>query len=640
MKNINHYMIPRLTQQLYENEARSSIALSKEVANKVNEIVDAVNNLYSERLSKYQEQDGKIQGGIIYMKDNLANTLYDMLELMKSNGDFDNIIKEVIEPAIIALTEKTDSIISVKSYGATGTGIKDDTKALQDAIDYAFSHNKVVYVPAGTYNTTSTLYVYEHQQIIGEDRQNTIINYTGTGAAIELKRSPDYVFDYTEGQKIKDMTIICNNAGYGIYSELSCPYIELDNLNINTADVGIYLAAGSWLATLSNINIWKCATGIKYRASGTSTKLENIYVMYATDIAYDFEGLAYSEWSNVCADWCTGVVYKFHFCTITINGLGCECIEATNALYLNNGRLNISSAYIFALEKEDAVYIIGNGSQMSIKNSSIGANGDSKAKFCDAGVNFDLELNNCKLNNITADSSSGANQNITKFDTGRSMYHTSYGEKLSYIGKNNNDVIDSSMIDYDIPMPGIYGNVLGHVYDGVGLDTNREWKTVKQAGDIFINQAPDNGVAFFQQISDTDYHYSKGIITDITGNVITVSTMALGIAAEKRGTEISAGGKLFTLNKEGVSISSVDTTAMTITVDDASQFNVNEHFYYKVDTNFMRDVNYKAVQHVLAGTAAERPAAPAIGMQYLDLNSMKPIWWTGSRWIDATGTEA
>lgn len=40
----------------------------------------------------------------------------------------------------------------------------------------------------------------------------------------------------------------------------------------------------------------------------------------------------------------------------------------------------------------------------------------------------------------------------------------------------------------------------------------------------------------------------------------------------------------------------------------------------------------------LSGTTAERPAYATIGYQYFDTTIVKPIWYTGTGWVDATGT--
>ena len=39
------------------------------------------------------------------------------------------------------------------------------------------------------------------------------------------------------------------------------------------------------------------------------------------------------------------------------------------------------------------------------------------------------------------------------------------------------------------------------------------------------------------------------------------------------------------------------------------------------------------------GTTEERPSSIKIGFQYFDTTITKPIWWTGTKWIDATGAD-
>ena len=39
----------------------------------------------------------------------------------------------------------------------------------------------------------------------------------------------------------------------------------------------------------------------------------------------------------------------------------------------------------------------------------------------------------------------------------------------------------------------------------------------------------------------------------------------------------------------------------------------------------------------LTGASDSRPTGIAEGFQYIDTTLNKPIWWTGSAWVDATG---
>lgn len=92
MKQIENFMLPEHTNSLYEKEASSSIALTKDVAEKINELVEAYNKLSQIDLSWKQEQEGTIRKAVVYMKDNLINSLNDLMVLLRDSGFIDDRI--------------------------------------------------------------------------------------------------------------------------------------------------------------------------------------------------------------------------------------------------------------------------------------------------------------------------------------------------------------------------------------------------------------------------------------------------------------------------------------------------------------------------------------------------------------------
>lgn len=131
MNNIEHFILPEHTNNLYKNEAISSISLTKEVADKINELVDRYNELSTWNYEKHQEQDGKIRKGIIYMKDNLINTLNDLMELLLKNG----FIDERIELYSKTLKEQLDNAIS---------GLTADSEVIDSRVDYTGKVDKTL----------------------------------------------------------------------------------------------------------------------------------------------------------------------------------------------------------------------------------------------------------------------------------------------------------------------------------------------------------------------------------------------------------------------------------------------------------------------------------------------------------------
>lgn len=122
MEEIKHFILPEHTNELYKKEAISSISLTKEVASKINELVDAYNELNKGNLAKIHEQDGKIRKGILYMKDNLINSLNDLMDTLKNEGFVDKRIQDNISEVLQnvgILSQRLDNLIGTVKTGST-----------------------------------------------------------------------------------------------------------------------------------------------------------------------------------------------------------------------------------------------------------------------------------------------------------------------------------------------------------------------------------------------------------------------------------------------------------------------------------------------------------------------------------------
>lgn len=128
IKKLKHFMLPQHTNDLHAKEAMSSISLTRDVADKINELVDSYNALNKWQLEKHQEQDGKIAKAVIYMKDNLINSIYDLLKLYIDSDKVNEILLEVIDGDISIMKNKLN-YYTPEMYGAKGDGIQDDTEA-------------------------------------------------------------------------------------------------------------------------------------------------------------------------------------------------------------------------------------------------------------------------------------------------------------------------------------------------------------------------------------------------------------------------------------------------------------------------------------------------------------------------------
>lgn len=140
MNRIEHFMLPEHTNKLYTEEAISSISLIRDVADKINELVDAYNHFSKEDLVWKHEQEGRIRKGVLYMKDNLLNSLNELLSLYD---------KDVIQNAMMEEFKNLKIVVTPQMFGAVGNGITDDSNAFQSAIDTVHAlGGGIVMIPA------------------------------------------------------------------------------------------------------------------------------------------------------------------------------------------------------------------------------------------------------------------------------------------------------------------------------------------------------------------------------------------------------------------------------------------------------------------------------------------------------------
>ena len=197
MKQIEKYMLPKQTNDLYKNEAISSISLSKEVASKINELVECYNELIKIDNKRELENDGRIRKAILYMKDNLLSTINELLTTIKDNGELVHIITDVVVNGISELKEIVYPIGHVKRYGATGDGKTDDTLAFMEAINDAIVNQTSLQADDGVYVISKDLdarYIKDIR-ILGEIKTSNTITIgnsstDGSGMYVRIRKAP------------------------------------------------------------------------------------------------------------------------------------------------------------------------------------------------------------------------------------------------------------------------------------------------------------------------------------------------------------------------------------------------------------------------------------------------------------------
>lgn len=139
MKKIEHFNLPEHTNTLYHKEAISSISLTRDVADKINELVNAYNSLSQLDLEWKQEQEGTIRKEIIYIKDNLINTLNELVVILENDGFFEANVKKYIadlerQVENLLRSELVDGELVDIRYGANSIIYETAGKAIREQL--------------------------------------------------------------------------------------------------------------------------------------------------------------------------------------------------------------------------------------------------------------------------------------------------------------------------------------------------------------------------------------------------------------------------------------------------------------------------------------------------------------------------
>jgi hypothetical protein len=134
----------------------------------------------------------------------------------------------------MSLTKATYSMIdgapvNVLDFGAVGDGVTDDTAAIQAALNA--SQNKVLFVPAGTYKISATIYTGKRGSILGEGPRATKFLLTHAGVGFYTRDLAPQV-DYTRNQTYSNFGIVCNTATTEALWVIKTLYCTFNNIEI------------------------------------------------------------------------------------------------------------------------------------------------------------------------------------------------------------------------------------------------------------------------------------------------------------------------------------------------------------------------------------------------------------------------
>lgn len=164
--------------------------------------------------------EGKLSELCKYIKDNLSNTLREMLSDMKHTGELDELITSTINSNLADLMRKTEDVVTPKMFGAVGDSITDDTDSIQKALDYASTNGKCVYIPAGQYRVTDSLTLKD------------TINLYGDGQSTQETHKSTILFD------VGDRNIPLFKEASGVTQVGRCTFTNVSFMRVRTSADG------------------------------------------------------------------------------------------------------------------------------------------------------------------------------------------------------------------------------------------------------------------------------------------------------------------------------------------------------------------------------------------------------------------
>ncbi len=152
--------------------------------------------------------------------------------------------------------ENQQRLVSVKSFGATGDGVTDDSAAFTAAL----AASRHVLVPAGTYRLASTVTIPENTVLQGTGRRTSVIKVDG--AVVGMSKT------YASKLSTNVMKIEIRGLGFqGTATALGALHFDKgDHIVIDACDFYDFTAAGAYGVKLTNVYHWQVS----------NSKFENI----------------------------------------------------------------------------------------------------------------------------------------------------------------------------------------------------------------------------------------------------------------------------------------------------------------------------------------------------------------------------
>ena len=235
-----------------------------------------------------------------------------MSETFFIEQDIEKLKKKVKTVDTTAINLRINDIaINVKTFGAKGDGVTDDTLAIQNTIDSLKLTGGTVFFPKGIYRTNASINLYSNIKLKGDGWTNTFIKPLNT-AVIDNNHGVVQNYGFTTGVNLWDY-YKPYPAGLSMGIQLEDICIDGNRANQVTGN-GLCIYGGKW--TFKNISVINTAnrgiwTEVGYPISSTSgddnddyinmheSIAKTVYICNTNDIGWYFYGANDSYIDNI-----------------------------------------------------------------------------------------------------------------------------------------------------------------------------------------------------------------------------------------------------------------------------------------------------------------------------------------------------
>lgn len=184
---------------------------------KAQEWRSAAANILNGHTSRIDEAEGEIKS-----LNNAVSLVNDRVLEAQNN------INSVGHQAYTALQNTQYMLgIDVKAWGARGDGVKDDTYAIQNALDAAEQTGRPLYFPTGTYLVSKTITTHTRDTDADKQTNNMVIYGAGFGSVIKTTEDfdGDYVF-YIDIKNEQPRSLWVHDFAIDLYADVSGIYFK------------------------------------------------------------------------------------------------------------------------------------------------------------------------------------------------------------------------------------------------------------------------------------------------------------------------------------------------------------------------------------------------------------------------------